>query len=72
MATSVLCQVVAPHEALVAEWAGEALLPRVGAVVPCQLVGTGKLLGAVRPAALEGPLSLETANRYGVMSHHAN
>lgn len=40
----VLDEVVAAHEALVAEWAQEAFLAGVGAQVTGQLVGTGELL----------------------------
>lgn len=57
MAPGVLRQVVAPHEALVAQRAVEALLARVRAVVAGQLVRPGELLAAVGPGALEGPLS---------------
>lgn len=53
----VLRQVVAPHEALVAHGAVEALLARVRAVVARQLVGAGELLATVGPGALEGPLT---------------
>lgn len=49
-------QVVAPHEALVAQRAVEALLARVRAVVTCQLVRPGELLAAVWPGALKGAL----------------
>lgn len=51
----VLAQVVAPHEALVTDRAGEALLPRVGAQVPLQLVGAGEPFAAEEPVADEGP-----------------
>lgn len=50
-------QVVAPHEALVAQWTGEALLARVRAVVTGQLVGPGELLTTVWPGTLEGSLT---------------
>lgn len=56
----VLDQVVAPHEALVAQGAQEALLPRVGASVAGELVRAGELLLAVRPGAREGPLPCRT------------
>lgn len=49
-------QVVAPHEALVAQRAVEALLARVRAVVARQLVRPGELLAAVGPGTLEGAL----------------
>ena len=57
MAASVLRQVVAPHEALLAERAPKLLLTGVGAVVPGELVGAGELLKAVRPCAGERPLA---------------
>lgn len=50
-------QVVAPHEALVAQGTVEALLAGVCAVVTRQLVRAGELLATVRPGALEGPLT---------------
>lgn len=53
----VFSQVVAPHEALVAQRAVEALLTRVRAVVTGQLVWPGELLAAVGPGTLEGTLS---------------
>lgn len=53
----VLDEVVAAHEALVAEWAQEAFLASVGTQVSGQLVGTGKLLFAVRPGARKWPLT---------------
>lgn len=56
VAARVLGQVVAAHEALVADGAAELLLARVRAVVPRQLVRARELLAAVRPAAGEGPL----------------
>lgn len=60
VATGVLDQVVAPHEALVAQGAQEALLPRVGAGVASELVGAGELLLTVGPGAGEGPLTCRT------------
>lgn len=57
VAARVLHQVVAAHEPLVAERAAELLLAGVGAVVPGELVGAGKLLTAVRPSAGERPLT---------------
>lgn len=57
MAACVLGQVVAAHEALLADGAAELLLARVCAVVPCQLVRARKLLVAVLPAAGKGPLT---------------
>lgn len=64
MAAGVLNQVVAAHEALIAQWAQEAFLPCVGASVAGQLIRAGKLLLAVGPGAREGPLtcSMETEN----------
>lgn len=57
MAPCMLHQVVAPHEALVAERAAELLLPCVGAVVAGQLIGAGELLTAVGPGTRERSLS---------------
>ena len=56
VAPGVLDQVVAAHEALVAQRAEEALLPGVRAGVAGQLVGAGELLLAVGPGARERPL----------------
>lgn len=53
VAAGVLHQVVAAHEALVAQRAAKLLLAGVGAVVAGQLVGTSKLLAAVGPGARE-------------------
>lgn len=50
-------QVVAPHEALVAQRAVKALLTRVRAVVTRQLVRPGELLATVGPGTLEGALA---------------
>lgn len=50
----VLGEVVAPHETLVAQRAGEALLSGVRTDVTRQLVGARELLDAVRPRAQEG------------------
>lgn len=52
-----LDQVVAAHEALLAQWAQEALFPCVGAGVAGKLIRAGKLLLTVRPGAWEGPLT---------------
>lgn len=60
MASGVLHQVVAAHEALVAKRASELLLPRVGAVVAGQLIGASELLTAVGPGAGERPFSCRT------------
>lgn len=57
MAASVLDQVVAAHEALVAKWAHEAFFSCVGAGVASELIRAGKLLLTVRPGAWEGPLT---------------
>lgn len=57
VATRVLRQVVAPHEALLADGAAELLLTRVRAIVPRQLVRARELLVALLPAAGEGPLT---------------
>lgn len=61
VAAGVLDQVVAAHEALVAQRAQEALLPGVGAGVAGQLVGAGELLLAFGPGAGEGPLACSGA-----------
>lgn len=57
MTAGVLDQVVASHEALIAQGTQEAFLPRVGAGVASQLVRAGKLLLTVAPGAWEGPLT---------------
>lgn len=57
MPPRVLGQVVAPHEALLAERAAELLLPCVGSVVASQLVGARELFKAVWPRAGEGPFT---------------
>lgn len=57
MAARVLGQVVAAGEALGAEGAGEALLPRVRPVVAGQLVRARELLVAARPVASKGALT---------------
>lgn len=57
MAASMFRQVVAPHEALVAQGAVEALLARVRAVVTRQLVGAGELFPAVWPRASKRALA---------------
>lgn len=72
MAAGVLDQVVAAHEALVAQRALEALLSRVSAGVAGQLVGAGKLLLAVGPGAREGPLTCSTvAEEMAAKSKHS-
>lgn len=60
MAAGVLHKVVTAHEPLLTQWALEALLACVRAVVPRQLVRAGELLTALGPGAGEGPLSCET------------
>ena len=60
MATGVLDQMVTAHEALVAQWAQEALFSCVGAGVAGELIGTGKLFLTVGPGAGEGPLTCST------------
>lgn len=60
MTAGVLDQVVASHEALIAQGAQEALFPRVGAGVARELIWAGKLLLTVGPAAREGPLTCST------------
>lgn len=57
MTAGVLDQVVAAHEALITQWAQEALFPCVGASVAGKLIGAGKLLLTVGPGAWEGPLT---------------
>lgn len=57
VAPGVLGEVVAPHEALLAERAAELLLPGVGPVVAGQLIGAGELFKAVWPRAGEGPFT---------------
>ena len=57
VAARVFHQVVAAHEAFVAQRAAELLLPGVGAVVARQLVGAGELLTAVGPGAGERPFT---------------
>jgi len=53
----VLGEVVAACEALVAQQAGELLLPRVGAHVPLQFVRAGETLPAEQPVANKGSLA---------------
>lgn len=69
VAARVLGQVVAAHEALVADGAAELLFPRVCAVVPRQLVGARELLVAVLPAAGEGTLSCGREGLGSVSAH---
>lgn len=57
MTAGVLDQVVAAHEALVAQRALEAFFPCVGASVAGELIGAGKLLHTVRPDARERSLT---------------
>lgn len=66
VAAGVLHQVVAAHEALVAQRALELLLARVGAVVAGQLIGAGELLAAVRPGARERPFSWGSRRKGGI------
>lgn len=65
VAAGVLHQMVTAHEALVTKRALKLLLPRVGAVVAGQLIGTCELLTAVRPGTREGPFSCNTEGRRG-------
>lgn len=60
MTAGVLDQVVASHEALVAQGAQEAFFSCVGASVAGELIGAGELLLAVRPGTGEGPLTCST------------
>lgn len=57
VAARVLGQVVAAHEALGAEGAGESLLACVCTEVARQLVWSGETLDAARPCALEWSLT---------------
>ena len=57
MCLDVLREVVGAHELLVALRALEALLARVRAPVPLELVGAGEALAAEEPAADEGALA---------------
>lgn len=53
----VLCEVVGPHEALVADGTREALLSRVRAKMTLQFVGPCKTLAAEQPVADKRPLT---------------
>lgn len=57
MSARVLGEVVAAHEAGVAQRAREVLLARVGARVPGQFVRPGEPLAALGPGAGEGALT---------------
>lgn len=57
MTAGVLDQVVATHEALIAQRAQEAFFSCVGAGVAGELIRAGELLLTVRPGAWEGPLT---------------
>lgn len=57
MSPSVFCQVVATHEAAVANGTGKLFLPRVSASVARQLVRAGESPLAAFPLALEGLLT---------------
>lgn len=57
MTAGVLDQVVATHEALIAQWTQEALFARVGASVAGELVRASKFLLTVGPSAWERPLT---------------
>lgn len=59
----VLCEVVAPHEALLTEWTAELLFPSVGPVVAGQLVRAGELFKAVWPRAGKGPFTYGNQER---------
>lgn len=54
MATGMLCQVVAAHEAFLTERTAELLFSCVSAVMAGQLIGAGKLLITILPAAFKG------------------
>lgn len=57
MAAGMLGQVVAAHEAFLAEWAAELLFSSVSAVMAGQFVRASKLLVAFLPAAFKWPLT---------------
>lgn len=65
VAPGVLGEVVAPHEALLAQRAAELLLARVRPVVARQLVRARELFKAVWPRAGEGPLTCEKGGKTG-------
>ena len=65
VAAGMLDQMVAAHEALIAQWAQEALFSGVGASVTRQLVRAGKLLVTVWPGAGEGPLTWSREQNVG-------
>ena len=58
----VLAKVITPHETFVTNWAGKTLLPGVRSEVPCQLIGTSKLLHTASPGTGERSLSGVTAD----------
>lgn len=64
MTAGVLDQVITAHEALFAQRALEAFLPRVGAGVAGELIGASKLLLAVGPGARERPLACNTKEKH--------
>lgn len=65
VAPGVLGEVVAPHEALLAQGTAELLLARVRPVVARQLVRARELFKAVWPRAGEGPLTCEKGGKTG-------
>lgn len=65
VAPGVLGQVVAAHEALLAQRAAELLLSGVSAVVPGQLIRAGELLVTALPVAFERPLTCREQTRCG-------
>lgn len=71
MTAGVLDQVVAPHEALVAQGAQEAFFSRVGASVAGELIGAGELLLAVRPGTGEGPLTCSMETEGNTLYYHS-
>lgn len=57
MSPGMFGEMVAPHEALVAEGAVETLLPSVSAVVPGKFIRTGELLPTAGPGAFKRTLT---------------
>lgn len=57
VATGMLCQMVATHEAFLTERTAELLFSSVSAVMAGQLIGASKLLVTSLPAAFKRPLT---------------
>lgn len=64
VATGMLCQVVAAHEALLTERAAELLFSSVSAVMAGQLIGASKLLVASLPVAFKRPFTCRKQSRH--------